>query len=781
MADCQSIASPAQTILYLRPQNSQSIATLDLDGNKPYLHKVPPPDTTDIPLDGTSDNHFTSHLSPRDIASRETTPGLYAICPRVFRLGFDSTQKPSPLGFTFGSRSKSNSNSIVKIPYYPNKRSDGSLEYFRIHYNFNSGALLITAIDTIRVGTAILGKHESILLMAGITIYCGGVFEFAVEFPELSNCAKDHEQNYLEYAAKLGVPNAPYLPTSPDGDVPIGREHVSKAILGKGTFGEVHKAVKIKDGQSFAVKILSDGGDDELKEENIIKYEGAFKLPSNQICIVMELAVNDLHTHQTARETSRQKSYLSLQCIQSIGWQSLSALAYLHSMGITHRDMKPTNILVTKWDAHTDTPTIKLADFGLAGITSETSMHRTFCGTKGYVAPEVIQAYKRLEEVRGRRDKGMKTVPMSRVLRYDNSVDIWALGKILQDLVDAVPSYILRRGRPISMSKRPAVRLIDRMMLEDPKRRPTAAECLQDPWMAIYNCFDDLQAQKRDRSPTPSIPSPTPSTGQPLRKVIRRAYKDSAATEEGPPIRIASAIWLDESSEHQDRSSQAPHGASSPSDIEMEDRSLIEQKQISHDRRLTTQLTIRLTKDSRPSVTAYGHNGRPIPDSPIAQDENIPLAILADSIRLQETSPSMQDAARKLLADHEGEGYSNNVTIAGNNADVGIIRNEIPRLGISRIQIGRESETSVMLRLEFNNEEWTSRFWSEGQCSANRNIEPPGPVNQDNTTAAGDASRRGSCLQVTFSQVGSPSLLNERWARRQEPVGILAKRLINWK
>jgi hypothetical protein len=38
-----------------------------------------------------------------------------------------------------------------------------------------------------------------------------------------------------------------------------------------------------------------------FEKENIIKYERAFRLPSSQTCIVIELIVNNLDTHWKAR------------------------------------------------------------------------------------------------------------------------------------------------------------------------------------------------------------------------------------------------------------------------------------------------------------------------------------------------------------------------------------------------------------------------------------------------------------------------------------------------
>lgn len=267
----KSEKSVAQTILYLRPQRA-GIEVLDILANALYVYKVAPPaEPVDIPLGGILDsfpaNHFaltnTLHSSGRE--SRESTPGLYPVSERVLRIGFDTIEEPSARGFEFGSRP----NSHVKVPYH-GKNPVEAEAYFRIHYNFNSGALLLTALDTIKIGSARLKDQQSLLLMAGTSIQCGGDFEFIVEFPDTSNCAREYEQNYQKYAAKAGFPNAPYLESSLENLPPIGVEHRSKAILGKGAFGEVHKALNIKDGQAFAIKVLSGEGQSEMKEVNIM-------------------------------------------------------------------------------------------------------------------------------------------------------------------------------------------------------------------------------------------------------------------------------------------------------------------------------------------------------------------------------------------------------------------------------------------------------------------------------------------------------------------------------
>lgn len=89
-------------------------------------------------------------------------------------------------------------------------------------------------------------------------------------------------------------------------------------------------------------------------------------------------------------------------------------------------------------------------------------------------------------------------------LQYGNSVDIWALGKILNLLVSDVPSHSIIRGKLMPINKEPPTRLINKMMRLASIDRPTAWQCLQDPWMAFEDRFN-AQAEKRDRSPIPSL------------------------------------------------------------------------------------------------------------------------------------------------------------------------------------------------------------------------------------------------------------------------------------
>ena len=90
-------------------------------------------------------------------------------------------------------------------------------------------------------------------------------------------------------------------------------------------------------------------------------------------------------------------------------WQHVRV--YVHGgRRVIHRDLKPENILMD------ESTNVKIADFGLAGITTPFSGNlRQLCGTPEFTAPEIVQ---------GKEYSGP-------------AVDIWSLGVILYELLQA--------------------------------------------------------------------------------------------------------------------------------------------------------------------------------------------------------------------------------------------------------------------------------------------------------------------------------------------------------
>lgn len=89
----------------------------------------------------------------------------------------------------------------------------------------------------------------------------------------------------------------------------------------------------------------------------------------------------------TLAEAIRRAGPLPPDRVADYGLQLLDVLDAAHALGITHRDVKPANIMITP-DGQA-----KLTDFGIAHITSGTRLTRSGVpGTQAYIAPELFDS-----------------------------------------------------------------------------------------------------------------------------------------------------------------------------------------------------------------------------------------------------------------------------------------------------------------------------------------------------------------------------------------------------
>lgn len=98
--------------------------------------------------------------------------------------------------------------------------------------------------------------------------------------------------------------------------------------------------------------------------------------------------VMELITGSTLKELVASRP-LSGREIAQIGFDLAEGLQYIHSNGVTHRDVKPANVLMVTYGGTDDRPRAKLADFGIASLTGTVAPDDgVTIGTAAYLSPE---------------------------------------------------------------------------------------------------------------------------------------------------------------------------------------------------------------------------------------------------------------------------------------------------------------------------------------------------------------------------------------------------------
>lgn len=269
-------------------------------------------------------------------------------------------------------------------------------------------------------------------------------------------------------------------------DWDVGPNYEVKKQLGSGAYGYVVEAVQKSTGKKVAIKKIKELFDDivdakrilreitllrKINHPHIVKIIDILepKDPKNfqTLYVVMDFCTSDL------KKLFKSPIYLQPLHLQTLIYNSLCGIKYLHSANVLHRDLKPANILIN------EDCSVKICDFGLArsmdGILFPDKSAKA--DSKSEIPDEDNPVNKKMNIINRKRQ--LTTHVVTRWYRapelillernYDASIDMWSLGCIAAELqcmlkenaacfVDRAPLFPGNSCFPLSPEKVSAIK-----------------------------------------------------------------------------------------------------------------------------------------------------------------------------------------------------------------------------------------------------------------------------------------------------------------------------------
>ena len=137
--------------------------------------------------------------------------------------------------------------------------------------------------------------------------------------------------------------------------------------------------------------------------------------------------------YRASRYFNKMKTTMPILEIKIYTYQLFRSLAYIHSMGICHRDIKPQNLLLDPASG-----VLKLCDFGSAKILVENEPNVSYICSRYYRAPELIFGATNYTTKIG---KSEIDVQASRMVANAINVDVWSTGCVMAELMLGQPLF----------------------------------------------------------------------------------------------------------------------------------------------------------------------------------------------------------------------------------------------------------------------------------------------------------------------------------------------------
>ena len=329
---------------------------------------------------------------------------------------------------------------------------------------------------------ALIEKLKNLTLEPQPTVNKGGDDEEEIKNDKDDDKKKKNLRSPMKHLSDHGIKKNVDLILQKEQYIKISRKPVTQFYqilgnLGQGSYGKVKKVLHKQLNEYRAMKIVNKKLASSSNEIEILR-----KISHPNIVNIFEI-FEDKKKYYIMSEfcdggelfsAIAEKGFFTELEANKLIKQILQTVNYLHSNNIVHRDLKPENIMLMA-----NGKDLKVIDFGTAVELPKKKKLTKFIGTAYYIAPEVIQQ------------------------NYDEKCDIWSCGIILYILLCGYPPFngpsnndiysaiqhsklLFKKENWQDVSKE-AISLIKKMLDKNPKKRPSAEDCLNNPWFNIMS------------------------------------------------------------------------------------------------------------------------------------------------------------------------------------------------------------------------------------------------------------------------------------------------------
>ena len=310
----------------------------------------------------------------------------------------------------------------------------------------------------------------------------------------------------------------------------LGERYVDLVYVSKGATSAVFKAKDQHLNKQVAIKVLFN-----TQERELIKFQAeakaASKLKHHNLLTAMDFDITrsnrayiimDFVSGESLEEHLRQQGRLTLKAALSVAIQIADGMSHSHSLGICHRDLKTSNIMLD--NADTGDLKVTVVDFGLArGRTRDQAENQEESGGKPVGSP----LYMSPEQTRGE--------------QADERSDIYSLGCIIFKMLTGNPPFegndVLEVLRQHAETMAPDLknncnqfipdeldRLVAAMLEKDRKSRPQQMK-------EVLHSLRDIQNQVLEKEKTDR-----------LKALLPEKQKEEAAQRK--PLPTFAKIWV---------------------------------------------------------------------------------------------------------------------------------------------------------------------------------------------------------------------------------------------